>query len=200
MKIHRGFISVCLLFFALKAHSETLTLETYYPSPVGVYSNLTVTSTTVLAKNGGGVNIGKPSTPSDVSVSGKITAGDVMVPGSFAADPAAVTQLVEGAIYYNTSTKTHRVYKNGIWQDISSGMKAGTWAGSCTQNTGCAGPTCSDAFAPAKCTAATLVPCSSTKGPSSSYTSSCFCESGYHLFSYATISSGFGHIYVCVKD
>ncbi|MDD2805374.1 MAG: hypothetical protein PHV33_07450 [Elusimicrobiales bacterium] len=110
-----------------RGHAESFTLETYYPSPVGVYTNLTVTSTTVLARDGGGVKIGKTSTPSKLSVSG------VVVPGWYDIDPDAPEDKVEGAIYYNTSQKTHRVYKNGSWQDISASVPKGTLAGYCEE-------------------------------------------------------------------
>ncbi|MDD2805378.1 MAG: hypothetical protein PHV33_07470 [Elusimicrobiales bacterium] len=115
------------------AHSETLTLATYYPSPVGVYTNLTVTSTTVLAKNGGGVNVGSAGAPSDLDVSGKAKMGGVVVPGNFSSDPTDAASKVEGAIYYNTTDKKHRVYQNGAWADMAGTVMKGTLAGHCTE-------------------------------------------------------------------
>lgn len=61
------------------AISETYTMETYYPSPVGVYTNMTVTSTAVLARDGGNVGIGttSPKTPSPNRATGNLDANDV---------------------------------------------------------------------------------------------------------------------------
>lgn len=42
-----------------KAADESLTLETYYPAPYGIYSELTTTNSTYLATEGGNVGIGK---------------------------------------------------------------------------------------------------------------------------------------------
>jgi len=43
------------------AGAEMYTLDTYYPSPVGVYNNISVTSTTALATKGGYVVVGAPN-------------------------------------------------------------------------------------------------------------------------------------------
>ena len=51
---------LCCGFFK-SSSAETYTLNTYYPSPVGVYDNVTVTSTTALATKGGNVIVGNPS-------------------------------------------------------------------------------------------------------------------------------------------
>jgi len=37
---------------------ETFTLQTYYPSPAGIYNKMTTTADTVLARDSGGVGIG----------------------------------------------------------------------------------------------------------------------------------------------
>ena len=106
---------------------ESYTLETYYPSPAGIYTNITVTSSTVLARDGGAVNVGTPAKPARLDVNGnanvtgnaKVTG--VVVPGNLAADPTDPAQKVEGAIYFNTTSKNHRVFKNGAWTDLSGG-------------------------------------------------------------------------------
>jgi len=71
-----GFISVS---FA----DETLTITTYYPSPYGIYNELTTTGNTYLATSGGNVGIGTTSpaylldvnTGINVNKSGTVTSG-----------------------------------------------------------------------------------------------------------------------------
>jgi len=50
-------VAFFLIAFSVTAHCETYTLETYYPSPVGAYLNMTVTSSSVLSRDGGSVGI-----------------------------------------------------------------------------------------------------------------------------------------------
>lgn len=59
-----GFTSVvaCVFFaFQLSARAETYTLETYYPSPAGVYNNMSVLSGAVLARDSGNVVLVSPA-------------------------------------------------------------------------------------------------------------------------------------------
>jgi len=100
------------------AYCETYTMETYYPSPAGVYNTMTVTSTTVLARDGGAVSVGTPSRPAKLKVSGAADISGVFVPGRFADDPAGPDTKIEGAVYFNTTTKKHRVYQNAAWGDM----------------------------------------------------------------------------------
>ncbi len=62
--------------------SESLTLQTYYPSPLGIYSQVTSTGETILARDGGNVGVGttnpKSPTPSG-STSGNIDVNDIWV-------------------------------------------------------------------------------------------------------------------------
>lgn len=103
------------------ASCETYSLEAYYPSPVGVYRNLTVTSTTVLARDGGGARVGTAARPAKLEVTGPVNSGGVVIPGRLASDPVDPEQMVEGAIYFNTATKKHRTYSSGAWKDVGSG-------------------------------------------------------------------------------
>jgi len=50
-------LSTFLFASSITAYCETYTLETYYPSPVGAYLNMTVTSSSVLSRDGGSVGI-----------------------------------------------------------------------------------------------------------------------------------------------
>lgn len=118
---------VVLLGFAGVAYCETYSMDTYYPSPVGVYSNVTVTSSTLLARDGGTVSVGENSGTAKLNVKGEATItgnakiGGVVIPGSFSSDPTDAASQVEGAIYFNSSTKSHRVYRNASWGELSGG-------------------------------------------------------------------------------
>ncbi len=159
--MHKAILAAAVLavFGQVRASGETYTMETYYPAPVGVYTTVTVTSGTVLARDGGNVGIGTAS-PADklhvngnatvtgntvlardggtvsvgasnlaaqlnvngqAAITGKVKADGVVIPGSFASDPADAASKVEGAIYYNTTTKTHRVYRNAAWAELGGG-------------------------------------------------------------------------------
>jgi hypothetical protein len=50
--------AIALGFAAAVVSAETYTLDTYYPSPAGIYTTLSVSSNAYLAKDGGGVGIG----------------------------------------------------------------------------------------------------------------------------------------------
>lgn len=52
------FAAAVAVVFAGRASCETYTMETYYPAPVGVYTNMTVTSNAVLSRDSGNVGIG----------------------------------------------------------------------------------------------------------------------------------------------
>jgi len=112
---NRALIIALAIFSAAPAVAETYKLEAYYPSPAGIYTNLTVTSSTVLSRDGGGTKIGTPAHVSNLEVFGTIGASGVVIPGRLASDPTMPSQLVEGAIYFNTTTKSHKVYRNAQW-------------------------------------------------------------------------------------
>lgn len=51
--------AAAVLVFGLgTARCETYTMESYYPAPVDVYTNMTVTSNAVLSRDSGNVGIG----------------------------------------------------------------------------------------------------------------------------------------------
>ena len=115
-------IAGILFLSAGTAFCESFTLETYYPSPAGIYTNIIVTSSTVLARDGGAVNVGTPAKPAKLDVNGNAKVTGVVVPGNLPSDPTDPAQKVEGAIYFNTTTHLHRVFRSGTWQDIGGGM------------------------------------------------------------------------------
>lgn len=65
---------ILLVWAATKLSSETMTLTTYYPAPVGVYRFMTTTQKTVLARDGGSVGIGTASPGYKLDVVGTINA------------------------------------------------------------------------------------------------------------------------------
>lgn len=122
---------------AMRLSSETLTLQTTYPSPVGVYNQIvttgnsgTVAADTTLARNAGNVVLTPPT-----NLNGRVGIG-VTVPlakldvdgtvrvGSLPTDPPSGA---EGVLYYNSGRKGLRVY-NGAWNDLN-GAPQGAWCG-----------------------------------------------------------------------
>ena len=126
-------IAGVLFFGAGAAYCETYTMETYYPSPAGVYQNMTVTSTTVLARDGGAVTVGSAAKPARLEVNGVSDLKNVVVPGRFASDPTGAEQKIEGAIYFNTTSKKHRVFQNGAWTDQGAVTGINGFIKSCTE-------------------------------------------------------------------
>ncbi|MBI3505210.1 MAG: hypothetical protein HY059_10230 [Proteobacteria bacterium] len=75
LEVHRGQLkaalaAVLLLGGAMRLASESMTLTTYYPSPAGIYKNLTSTHQTVLARDGGNVGIGTSAPGATLEVKG----------------------------------------------------------------------------------------------------------------------------------
>lgn len=53
------FLALCCVCWAAdELGCETFDIQTHYPSPAGIYENLTATGDTVLARDGGNVGIG----------------------------------------------------------------------------------------------------------------------------------------------
>jgi hypothetical protein len=112
---------------ALRLSSETLTMTTSYPAPVGVYNQLvttgnagTVPASTTLARNAGDVLL-VPPTNSDGRVGvgtaapgAKLeVAGDLRLDG-LAQAPAAPR---DGTLYFDPGTKTVRLFAGG-WSSL----------------------------------------------------------------------------------
>src|SRR3990167_4140545 len=65
------FIILHLVFFfslSFAQTPETIQIDTYYPAPYGVYAELTTTSNTYLATEGGNVGIGTTSPTSELHI------------------------------------------------------------------------------------------------------------------------------------
>jgi hypothetical protein len=79
-RLLKGFslIVFVLSFFSVLVFAEDITITTYYPSPYGVYNQLTTTGTTLLATTSGNVGIGT-TTPGYPLMVYKAVTGDVQV-------------------------------------------------------------------------------------------------------------------------
>jgi len=116
--------------FAVRLSSETLTIATTYPAPVGVYNQIVTTGNagavpadTTLARSAGNVIL-VPATNTAGRVGVGLTSplakldvvGTLRVSGPIT-DPSGAP---EGAFYYNTATKKLRLLTTG-WADLSIG-------------------------------------------------------------------------------
>ena len=112
---------------AMRLSSETLTLETTYPAPVGVYNQIVTTGNsgsvaadTTLARNAGNVLLAPASNPTGkvgvgtANPQAKLDVAGTVRVGALPADPPAA----EGTIYYNPAARVMRVY-NGAWSDLA---------------------------------------------------------------------------------
>lgn len=63
------------------------------------------------------------------NAAGNSAANEAVVPGRMKADPTEPAQNVEGAVYFNTSTQKHRVFRGGAWHDLGSEREAPLLAG-----------------------------------------------------------------------
>lgn len=135
--------------------SETLTLSTSYPVPVGVYNQLITTGDagsapldTVLARNAGnvvlapsasgrvGVGTSSPSrrlsVAGDADVSQGLSVGAGLSLGRLSTPPAGAA---DGTIYYDTALRRFRGRQDGTWVDLAGGGQSdvgvlrwnGTW-------------------------------------------------------------------------
>lgn len=93
--------------------SETVTLSTYYPAPSGVYTKMITTQDTWLARDSGKVGIGTQTPAAKLDVYGTVRVGNF--------DTASQPAGAEGAIYYNTTDKIFKGYRNGAWMDLGGG-------------------------------------------------------------------------------
>ena len=115
--VSRAQVVACLVLAAVCAvakmtGAETLTLDTYYPAPVGIYDNMTVLGKTVLARDTGAVGVGTGNPQTQLDMTG------LFRPGRYPADPPGV----EGALYFNTTLRQFRGFKNGAWGSLGGFM------------------------------------------------------------------------------
>lgn len=71
-----AFLFISLLTSCFAQTTETIQIDTYYPAPYGRYAELTTTSNTYLATDGGNVGIGTTTPSQKLQVVGNIRVGD----------------------------------------------------------------------------------------------------------------------------
>jgi len=119
---------------AMRLSSETLSLQTTYPAPVGVYNQIVTTGNagtqpadTTLARNAGNVILAPTTNASGkvgvgvASPLAKLDVGGTVRFGALAADPPSG---VEGVVYYNSLKKNLRVFASG-WSDLNGSPQGG---------------------------------------------------------------------------
>ncbi len=79
--------------------SESLTLNSYYPSPMGVYGTMTTTGNTYLARDGGAVTIGNaPTSAIKLNVIGSAAVSGTLYAGQGVTATAGNIWAVNGAV------------------------------------------------------------------------------------------------------
>lgn len=84
------------------AVAEDVTVSTYYPSPKGVYQQLSTTGNTTLATQGGAVTVGAVATPASLTVNGAFSATGAATMASTLAVTGATT--LNGALNVTGTT------------------------------------------------------------------------------------------------
>ena len=108
-----GVFTACVSSFMfsrpVQAADESLTLETYYPAPYGIYSELTTTGQTLLATEGGNVGIGMVNPQAKLEVGGGIKVG-------FDSDVCDVNK--EGTMRWNNTIYTMQYCNGTSWGSL----------------------------------------------------------------------------------
>jgi len=103
-----AYFFLCLIPVNTALGKETLNLKTYYPSPKGIYRDLSVT---------GSLSIG---TAAYSLKPGQIYAGQSMILGLISSDPDPKISA-EGEVIYNSTDKSLKFFDGSEWVDISAG-------------------------------------------------------------------------------
>ncbi len=96
---------------ALELGSESLSLNTYYPSPLGIYSQLTTTGNTTLARDGGSITIGQSGVPVPLTLWGNLTVEkNITAVGAILPSAASGVQWPKSNPYTGAVTQTRMPY------------------------------------------------------------------------------------------
>ncbi len=114
------------LLVALSAEeltSESLTLQAYYPSPLGIYSAMTTTGATTLARDGGSVGIGTNAPAASAALDVSSTKGGFLPPRMDTAARDAIASPADGLVIFNTSTRRLEWWDNtaSAWVPVGGG-------------------------------------------------------------------------------
>ena len=113
MRIILGVVAAAVLVLPVLSFAETL--QTYYPSPTGIYNTVTVTSNTVLGRNGGIVTVGSKDNPNRLVVNGSVKLGGT--------EMAVVCGTAnEGEIRYNQSIKNLQFCDGDSWRTAGNAL------------------------------------------------------------------------------
>jgi len=141
MKVRALFLFASILCLAAASASaeETITIATYYPSPYGVYNELTTYSNTYLARTSGSVGIGTINPQAKLEVVGGVKIGNDA--GACDADKTGTLRYNSGNVQYCDGSSWQAVggasYTYYCYDSTSSIQGAGGSAAG--------GPVCTDA-------------------------------------------------------
>ena len=123
-----------LAFLPLELGSETLTLTTYYPAPVGIYQRMTTTDQTILVRDRGSVGIGTASPTEKLEVAGRLKAQQICLGGvCLSSWPRAISQCgvcVQADGPYRPHCSPYATVSNGMqWSPWNEGDRMRDLAG-----------------------------------------------------------------------
>ncbi len=202
-----AWILPALLVLPIELGSEDYRLQTYFPAPLGVYSNLTTTADTSLARDGGRVTIGASavgggtltvngnqinsgylSATGNLTTGAGISAGTAVMSGNTSIQPNFLS--TPGYIYAGAGTlySGYAVYTpgNAYVKDVYL-ASVSQWADALSNNNYLAGFCWLDTQGCGTCQAGTLPPASCVPGTYGAY---CSCPSGYTSVMLNTYSDG----------
>src|SRR3989338_251880 len=101
------FFFISLLSPCFAQTTETIQIDTYYPAPYGSYAELTTTSNTYLATEGGNVGIGTTAPSTTLQVIGNVRIGDSTTGYTLPTADGATNQVMQtdgsGTVTWNNS-------------------------------------------------------------------------------------------------
>ncbi len=116
---------IALFSLPVELGSENLVLSAFYPSPLGIYANLTTTNQTVLARDGGAVAIGTSSPDPSAALDVRSTGGGLLAPRMDTTARDHISRPADGLLIYNISTHQFEYRNSAIpaWSPLGGGGK-----------------------------------------------------------------------------